>query len=59
VYIRVLKEKLRGNDHLGDLRLDGGDNIKMDNQKIGWGVKWTGLGQDIDRWQAVVNALGP
>ena len=31
----------------------------MDNKKIGWDVNWIGLGQDIDKWQAVVNALGP
>jgi hypothetical protein len=58
VYIRVLEGKLWGNDNLEDLGLDG-DNIKMDNKKIGWGVNWIGLGQDIDKWQAVVNALGP
>ena len=32
-------------------------NIKMDHQEVGWGVEWTDLAQDRDRWRAVVNAV--
>jgi hypothetical protein len=46
VYIRVLEGKLRGNDHLGDLGLDGGDNIEMDNKKrMGCLLDWSGSRQ--------------
>ena len=30
----------------------------MGNQNVGC-VYWIGLGQDRDKWQALVNALGP
>jgi hypothetical protein len=34
------------------------DNIKMDLAEIGWGVvDWIGVGQDRDKWRALVNAL--
>jgi hypothetical protein len=33
------------------------DNIKMDLQAVGWGMDWTDLAQDRDRWGAVVNAV--
>jgi hypothetical protein len=33
------------------------DNIKMDIEDIGCsGVHWIGLGQDRDKWRALVNA---
>ena len=33
------------------------DNSKMDLQEVGWGGAWTGLAQDRDNWQALVNAV--
>jgi hypothetical protein len=34
------------------------DNIKMALLEIGWsGVDWIGLGQDWDKWRALVNAV--
>jgi hypothetical protein len=34
------------------------DNIRMDLGEVGWGdVGWIGLGQDRDRWRALVNAV--
>jgi hypothetical protein len=43
---------------LEDLSIDGGDNIKMDLQEAGWGgMDWMDLGQNLDRWQALVSAV--
>jgi hypothetical protein len=34
------------------------DNINMDLREVGCGaMDWIGLAQDIDRWQALVNAV--
>jgi len=30
-------------------------NIKMDFQKVGWGISWIDLDQDKDGWGAFVN----
>ena len=37
---------LRVSDYLGDPDVDGGDNIKMDLQEVGWeGMGWIDLSQ--------------
>jgi hypothetical protein len=46
-----------GRRPLGRLRLRWEDNIKMDLQKVQWGMDWIELTQDRDRWRAVVNAV--
>jgi hypothetical protein len=34
------------------------DDIKMDLRNIGWGgMDWTDLGQDRDKWRALVNIV--
>ena len=33
------------------------DNIKIDLQDLGWGMDWTDVAPDMDRWRAVVNAV--
>jgi hypothetical protein len=34
------------------------DNIRMDLGEVGWGdVDWIGLGQDRNRWRALVNSV--
>jgi hypothetical protein len=33
------------------------DNIKMDLQEIGWGLSWTGLAHDRDKWRSLVNMV--
>jgi hypothetical protein len=33
------------------------ENIKMDLQKVGWGMDWIDLPQNRDRWWALTNAV--
>ena len=33
------------------------DNIKMDLQEVGWGMDWTDVAQNRDRWRALVYAV--
>jgi len=33
----------------------GWEDIKMDLQKVGWGMDWIELAQDSDRWHTLVN----
>jgi len=55
---RILVGKTGGKRPLGRLRPRWEDNIKMDLQEVGCGVMdWIELGQDRDRWQALVNAV--
>ena len=49
--------KLEGKRLLGKARRRWEDNIKMDLQKIGWGMDWVDLAQDRDRWWALINAV--
>jgi hypothetical protein len=49
--------KPKGKGTLGRPRRRWDDNIKMDLQEVGCGdVDWVELGQDRDRWRALVNA---
>jgi hypothetical protein len=55
---RLLVGKLEGKRPLGRPRRKWMDNIKMDLGEIGWGgVDWISLGQDRNRWRALVNAV--
>ena len=55
---RVLVGKPEGKRPLGRPRHRWEDNIKMDLQEVGCGVKdWIELAQDRDRWRALVNAV--
>ena len=33
------------------------DNMKLDLQDIEWGLDWTDLAQDRDKWLAIVNTI--
>jgi len=49
---------LKERDHLEDRGVDGGDNIKMDHQKVGCGdMDWTEMALNRVRWRAFVNAI--
>jgi hypothetical protein len=54
---RTLVGRPEGRRPLGRPRRRWEDNIKMDLQELGWGVKWIELAQDRDRWRALVNAV--
>jgi hypothetical protein len=58
VVYRVLVGKPEGKRPLGRPRCRWEDDIKMDLQEEGFGVRdWIELAQDRDRWQALVNAV--
>ena len=55
---RVLVGKPGGKTPLGRPRHRWEDNIMMDIQEVGCGgMDWIELGQDRDRWQALVNVV--
>jgi hypothetical protein len=55
---RLLVGKPEGKRPVGRPRRRWVENIKMDLSEIGWGgVDWIGLGQDRDKWRALVNAV--
>jgi 3-oxoacyl-ACP reductase-like protein len=54
----VLVGKSEGKRPLGRPRHRWEDNVWMDLQEVGCeGMDWIGLGQDRDRWWALVNAV--
>jgi len=55
---RVLVGRPEGKTPLGGPRCRWEDNIKMDLQEVGCGgTDWIELGQDRDRWRALVSAV--
>jgi hypothetical protein len=54
---RVLEGKYEGRRPLGRPRRRWEDNIKMYLREVRWGLDWISLGQDMDRWRAVVNTV--
>jgi len=55
---RVMVGKPGGRRPLGRPRRRWEDNIKMDLQEVRYGhMDWIELGQDRDRWWALVNAV--
>jgi len=55
---KVLVGNLRERDHLEDLGMYGGDDIKMNLHKIGWkGLNWIYLAQNRGRLWDLVNAV--
>jgi len=55
---RVLVGKPEGKRPLGELKHIWEDNIKTDLQEVGCEVMdWIELGQDRDKWRALVNAV--
>ena len=55
---KVLVAKLEGKRPLGGPRRRWDDNIKMNLQEVGGGCgDWMELGQDRDRWRALVGTV--
>ena len=55
---RDLVGKPEGKKPLGKLRFRWEESIKINLQEVGWGgMEWIALAQDMERWQAVVNAI--
>jgi hypothetical protein len=55
---RLLVGKPEGKILLGSPRRRWVNNIRMDFAEVGWGdVDWIGLGQDRNRWRALVNLV--
>jgi hypothetical protein len=55
---RMLMGRPEGKRPLGRPRRRWEDNIKMDVQEVGGGRgDWMGLGQDRDRWRALVSTV--
>jgi hypothetical protein len=54
---RILVERLREGDHLGDPGIDGRIILKWIFKKWYGGTDWIELPQDRDRWRALVNAV--
>jgi hypothetical protein len=55
---RLLVGKPEGKRPLGRPRRRWVHNIKMDLLEIDWGgADWIGLGQDRNKWRALVNAV--
>jgi hypothetical protein len=54
---RIFVGRPEGRRPLGRPRCRWEDNIKMDLQEVGWGMNWIELGQDRNRWRALVNAV--
>jgi hypothetical protein len=54
---RVLVEKAEEKRLLGRPRRRWEDFMKMNLQKVGWGMDWIDLAQDKDAWRALVNAV--
>jgi hypothetical protein len=54
----ILVGRPKGRRPLGRPRRRWEDNIKMDLGELGFGdVEWIHLGQDKDRWRALVNTV--
>jgi hypothetical protein len=54
---RVLVGNLREREHLEDQGIDGRIILKWIFKKWDGDMDWINLAQDMDRWQAVVNAV--
>ena len=54
---RVLVGKPEGRNHLDDLVIGGRIILKWIFRKWDEGMDWIDLAQDMDRWQALVNAV--
>jgi hypothetical protein len=54
---KVLEGKPERRTTLRRQRSKWDDNIEMDLREMGWGMNWTDLAQDRNRWRALVNAV--